>query len=125
MPCADSAIVRALIVADPNSETVMLDFIPDLTGSHLGGGMEFGTDGMLYLGVGDSEVPRRAQSLGNLNGKILRLDVDHFPNIIPADNPFVHRRGARKEIWAYGFRNPFTLAIMPGSRALLVKNAPV
>jgi glucose/arabinose dehydrogenase len=108
--------------ADPNSETVMLDHIPSLTGYHNGGAMHFGTDGMLYLGVGDSEMRQLAQSLRSLNGKILRLDVDHYPNIIPPDNPFVGRRRARPEIWAYGFRNPFTLAVIPGRKALLVND---
>jgi len=29
---------------------------------------------------------------------------------IPKDNPFVGTAGARPEIWAYGFRNPWRLA---------------
>ncbi len=28
---------------------------------------------------------------------------------VPSDNPFVSTRGARNEIWAYGFRNPHRL----------------
>src|SRR5262245_36097181 len=110
-------------VADPGSEVVMLDNIPSLTGDHNGGGMHFGGDGMLYLGVGDSDKgDARAQWLWTLSGKVLRLDVDHFPNISPSNNPFVHVPGARKEIWALGFRNPFTSAIKPGTNKLFVND---
>ena len=46
-----------------------------------------------------------------LLGKVLRIDVDtddpDVPYRIPADNPFVGEDGAREEIWAYGFRNPW------------------
>src|SRR5262249_43429890 len=42
---------------------------------------------------------------------ILRSDVDRAgadkPYSIPKDNPFVSRKGARPEIWAYGLRQPW------------------
>jgi glucose/arabinose dehydrogenase len=42
---------------------------------------------------------------------MLRIDVDHEENgaayAIPADNPFRPRAGARPEIFAYGFREPW------------------
>ena len=31
------------------------------------------------------------------------------PSAIPSDNPFMSTEGARKEVWAYGFRNPHRL----------------
>jgi len=84
---------------------------------------------VLYLGCGDggSGESRQAirsnpQRLDTLVGKVLRLipDVqDQKPGSvlsdngryrIPADNPFIATVGARKEIWAYGFRNPHRLA---------------
>jgi glucose/arabinose dehydrogenase len=109
-------------VADPGTETVMLDGIPTKTGEHNGGALHFGTDGMLYVGTGDNGIKQSAQKLGSLNGKILRLNVDAYPNVIPPDNPFVHRKGARPEIFALGFRNPFTFATIPGSNALFVND---
>jgi glucose/arabinose dehydrogenase len=109
-------------VAAPGSEVILLDNIPSPTGRHNGGSMHFGADNMLYVGIGDGGRSGRAQRLGSLSGKVLRLDVDHSPNLIPATNPFVHRRGARPEIWALGFRNPFTSAIAPGSNRLWVND---
>jgi uncharacterized repeat protein (TIGR03806 family) len=45
---------------------------------------------------------------------VLRIDVDH-PDPgrnygVPKDNPFVARKGARPELWAYGLRNPWRLS---------------
>jgi glucose/arabinose dehydrogenase len=109
-------------VADPASETVMLDGISSTSDEHNGGALHFGNDGMLYVSTGDGGKKQSAQKLGSLNGKILRLNVDAYPNVIPPDNPFVHRKGARPEIWALGFRNPFTFATIPGSNALFVND---
>ena len=94
-------------IADPSSEVVLLDNIPSTRGNHNGGSMVFGSDGMLYLGVGEAGISTNAQDVTNLNGKILRLNVHDPAHLIPADNPFVKRRHARGEIWAFGFRNPF------------------
>ncbi|MDQ3811358.1 MAG: PQQ-dependent sugar dehydrogenase [Chloroflexota bacterium] len=75
---------------------------------HNGGMLAFGPDGYLYVSNGDDEFSDKAQELGNLFGKILRLDVDSAePYAIPPTNPFVGRDGARGEIWSYGFRNPW------------------
>jgi putative heme-binding domain-containing protein len=85
------------------------------TGVHYGGGLQFGPDGYLYIGMGDTgpqEDPNgNAQNTGLLLGKMLRIDVDHktpdLPYSIPADNPFVGQPEFRPEIWAYGFREPW------------------
>jgi glucose/arabinose dehydrogenase len=95
--------------------------------NHNGGNLVFGPDGYLYIGLGDGgsdytrgdrqgDPDRNGQNLGVLLGKMLRiqprmpggsLPPDGAAYTIPADNPFVHRRGARPEIWAYGLRNPW------------------
>jgi len=83
---------------------------------------------MLYIGSGDGgsgesrlAIRMNPQRLDTLVGKILRIVPDLAEHTgsstvsdngryrIPNDNPFVTAEGARKEIWAYGFRNPARL----------------
>jgi glucose/arabinose dehydrogenase len=80
--------------------------------NHNGGWLDFGPDGMLYIGNGDggagNDPNKRGQALDTLLGKILRIDVSPATGYkIPADNPFVNRKDAKPEIWAYGLRNPW------------------
>lgn len=99
-------------LADPAEEVILQ--IDHQTLVHNGGELVFGRDGYLYISVGDGafmeELGDLAQDLGSLAGKILRIDVDQDPYGIPPDNPFVGEKGARGEIWAYGFRNPFRMS---------------
>jgi glucose/arabinose dehydrogenase len=82
--------------------------------NHNGGHIAFGPDGYLYIGLGDGgsggDPGNRAQSLGTLLGKILRIDVNGrtgtLPYGIPSTNPYVGRTGL-DQIWAYGLRNPW------------------
>ncbi len=67
-------------------------------------------DGKLYITTGDATKQTRAQDLGSINGKTLRLNDD---GTIPADNPFVNRKGARPEIWTYGHRNAQGMDFQP------------
>jgi glucose/arabinose dehydrogenase len=90
---------------------------------HQGGQVAFGPDGKLYIGIGDSSPPAGdthgwAQKLDSLHGKLLRLDVD-APNIVPQDNPFVGRTGARPEVWAYGLRNPWRFSFDSTGQAIV------
>jgi glucose/arabinose dehydrogenase len=82
--------------------------------NHNGGELTFGPDGLLYLGLGDGgsggDPERRGLDLSTWLGKILRIDPTPSadqPYTVPADNPFVGKKGARPEIWAYGLRNPW------------------
>jgi glucose/arabinose dehydrogenase len=80
--------------------------------NHKGGQLQFGPDGMLYLGFGDGggsgDPDRAAQSLRRLPGKLLRIDPRAGGGYrIPGGNPFGGRPGARGEIFAYGLRNPY------------------
>jgi|DewCreStandDraft_5_1066085.scaffolds.fasta_scaffold04322_2 glucose/arabinose dehydrogenase len=94
-------------------ETILLRF-PKHYVNHNGGRLVFGPDNYLYVSVGDSggayDPYDYAQSLFVYYGKILRLDVSR-PGMysIPPDNPFVGQYFARPEIYAYGFRNPWSL----------------
>ncbi len=94
---------------DPSSEQVLLR-IEQPYANHNGGGMAFGPNGYLYIGVGDGgsagDPENRAQSLDTLLGKLLRIDVSGGAYTIPEDNPFASG-GGKPEIWAYGLRNPW------------------
>jgi glucose/arabinose dehydrogenase len=103
-------------VADAASATsvISLDNL-SAASNHNAGWIGFGTDGDLYIAAGENANAPNSQTLSNLLGKILRIDVhsDAFPAdpannyAIPADNPFVGTAGARAEIFALGLRNPF------------------
>jgi Glucose / Sorbosone dehydrogenase len=94
---------------------------------------------VLYLECGDgasgesqiAAIRSNPQRLDNLVGKILRIVPDLNEHVttskvsengryrVPNDNPFVSTPGARREIWAYGFRNPHRLnwAVDPSNPA--------
>ena len=82
--------------------------------NHHGGALGFGPDGALYWGVGDNATGANAQNLGNIHGKILRLNTD---GSVPVDNPVIN--GARTHIYAYGLRNPFRLTFTPTGQLLV------
>jgi glucose/arabinose dehydrogenase len=71
---------------------------------HDGGGLAFGPDGQLSVGVGDAGVPDRAQDPASLNGKILRMTTTGQPPLSPA-NPDPHSL-----VWSMGHRNVQGLA---------------
>lgn len=89
----------------------------DPEGNHNGGQLNFGPDGLLYIGTGDGGgagdqhgTIGNAQNLGSLLGKILRIDPRRSGSkaySVPASNPFVGRAGARREVYSYGLRNPW------------------
>jgi len=89
--------------------------VVSVTQDHSGGCIEFGPDGCLYLGMGDTgplqDPQGHGQDMRTFLGKILRIDVDktdpNLPYAIPGDNPFRNDPDIRPEIWASGFREPW------------------
>jgi glucose/arabinose dehydrogenase len=116
-------------VANVGTERILLVIPHPTYGNHNGGGMAFGPDGYLYLGVGDGggsgDPDHHAQDKNALLGKILRIDVDgtgHGPKGaygIPPTNPFVGKTGA-DEVWAYGLRNPWRITFDRSTGALWI-----
>ena len=115
-------------VADPNSGHILLR-IDQPASNHNGGDIHFGPDGYLYIGMGDggsgNDPWNNAQTLDNLLGKMLRINVnpdiiftdsvelnetcglDQGHYFVPSDNPFISNSGECSEIWTYGWRNPW------------------
>ncbi len=99
---------------DPSSEKVLLK-IKQPYSNHNGGDLAFGPDGYLYIALGDGgdagDPDNRAQNKDTPLGKVLRIDIDAGnPYEIPASNPFAGESGVKKEIWAYGLRNPWRIS---------------
>jgi glucose/arabinose dehydrogenase len=107
-------------VVTPGTEQLIID-LKNLAGTHHnGGGLHFGPDGKLYIGVGDDETPANASSTTSVFGKLLRLNDD---GTVPADNPFVSTRtGGAQAVWADGLQNPATFAFDPASGTLYVND---
>lgn len=113
----DTRIARYTVSADPNiadaSSALEILTIDQPFGNHNGGCLKFGPDGYLYIGTGDGgsgEDPlNNGQSMDELLGKMLRLDVDAgTPYSIPANNPYANASSdTLPEIWAAGLRNPW------------------
>jgi len=91
------------------------------TGGNLAGRVYLTKDASLYVTVGDRDrlcctgtednsLRMKAQSLDNHVGKTLRLRDD---GTVPPDNPFGGRAGAKPEIFTYGHRNGYGLAVHP------------
>lgn len=77
---------------------------------HYGSRIVMDKKGYLFISVGDRGVRKKAQSLKAHMGKIIRI---HQDGRVPKDNPFFGAKGALKEIWSFGHRNPQGLAFNP------------
>ena len=127
-PNATSVISRFRVSKDnpdqalADSEEILMK-VEQPAWNHNGGTIVFGPDGMLYIVFGDGgaggDAFHNGQNLSTILGSICRIDVDHkSPGLnyaIPKDNPFEDGKTPtfatiRKEIWAYGFRNPWRIA---------------
>jgi hypothetical protein len=125
---------RNPVVVNPASYREILRFDrPQF--NHNGGTVAFGPDGLLYASIGDGgnkndigdghpPVTGNAQDLTKILGKVIRINPldplitrsrDGLISAngkyrIPRDNLFVAMAGAVKEIYAYGFRNPYRMS---------------
>lgn len=100
-------------LADPSSEKIIFR-VDQPEANHNGGQLAFGSDGFLYIGLGDGGGAGdvhgnigNGQDINTLLGSILRIDINNGePYSIPSDNPFLGVDGL-DEIFAWGFRNPW------------------
>jgi hypothetical protein len=106
-----------LDVVETDTRKIILTIIQPFS-NHNGGGIAFGPDGYLYIGMGDGgsggDPEDNGQDPQSLLGKMLRIDVDVADDAtlyeIPADNPFVGDNSVLDEIWALGLRNPWRIS---------------
>ncbi len=95
-----------------NSAAILMTITQPFS-NHNGGSIKFGTDGYLYIGMGDGgsggDPGNRAQNINENLGKMLRIDVNSTISPFytsPSSNPYVGIAG-NDEIWAIGVRNPW------------------
>ena len=119
-----TAVARARLDGEPGAERlaevqVIFRQLPKVAGRlHFGSRLVFGTDGRLFVTLGDRFSRKDdAQLLDNHLGKIVRIEAD---GRVPADNPLVGRPGARPEIWSWGHRNVQAAAIHPATGDLWI-----
>lgn len=114
------------LTRDANTHARVILEVEQPYSNHNGGTIRFGTDGYLYIGMGDGgsagDPHDHAQNPESLLGKILRVDVNRSESgnayAIPRDNPFVKNEAYRPEIWALGLRNPWKWTFHPRTGAL-------
>lgn len=108
-------------VALTGSQTILME-LPNLSTAtnHNSGAIHFGSDGNLYIAVGDNANGNNAQSFSTRLGKILRITST---GAIPTDNPFFNQTtGDNRSIWALGLRNPFTFTFQPGTGRMFIND---
>jgi glucose/arabinose dehydrogenase len=107
-------------VAVPGSERILFELDNLNATKHNGGALNSGPDGKLYAAVGENGVGANAQTLSNVLGKMLRLNMD---GTIPKDNPFYSiASGKNRAIWALGLRNPFTFAFNAAGTMMFIND---
>jgi uncharacterized repeat protein (TIGR03806 family) len=108
-------------VPDSASEVVLLE-VPQPYSNHNGGTIAFGSDGYLYIALGDGGAAgdplNHGQNTETLLGAVLRIKPEESGYSVPHDNPFVSSSTVLPEIWAYGFRNPYRFSFDRDSGAL-------
>ena len=132
---------KGALELDMDNEEILLETAVQMSHNHNGGDIAFGSDGMLYLTLGDGLSNKvkndkglsLEQATDALFGKIIRLTPD---GKIPVDNPYTPQNGyggaifcgspaerndgysgsSKKpcmEVYISGLRNPFRFAFHP------------
>jgi glucose/arabinose dehydrogenase len=121
-----TSVARGVLSADRRSLSdvrVIFRAMPTYGNNmHFGSRLAFGTDGMLYITLGErSDAPMRpyAQRMDAHLGKIIRIRPD---GSVPPDNPFVGQSGAQPEIWTVGHRNVQAAAFDPQGRFWVIEH---
>lgn len=108
--------------------TYVQDFIASDSESHTVGALAFGTDGMLFVSIGDGASYNnidvradRVQDIDSLSGKVLRIDPLTGQGL--TDNPFydgdpgsiydADPDSNRSKVYQLGLRNPFRISVDP------------
>ncbi len=122
--------VRGRSLKETMTSGKILLCIPQPEANHNGGGMVFGPDGYLWIGLGDGGGANDehgplldendpdsylgfSQDIGTYHGKLLRIEIDHIKKYkIPMDNPKINPD--LPEIVALGFRNPWRMSFNKG-----------
>ncbi len=107
-------VARARLVEHRLEDTeIVFRALPKVGGGrHFGSRLLFGTDGLLYITLGDRGDRSSAQDPSGHPGSIIRVHADGG---LPADNPLVGQAPARPEIFTYGNRNVQGIALQPGT----------
>ncbi|MEO3890720.1 PQQ-dependent sugar dehydrogenase [Nonomuraea sp. B5E05] len=124
----DGAVTLARYGLDDASLEPLLSQEHAENSNHNGGQITFGTDGNLYMSIGDGggsgDPFDSGQRVDTLLGKILRIDVSRscgdLAYCVPEDNPFAGVAGAREEIWMYGGRNPWRFSVDPADGSMWI-----
>lgn len=91
--------------------------VPQPASNHNGGDLHLGPDGTLWWALGDGGASNdrfgNGQRPDTLLGTILRITPTADGYTIPADNPFADGQDGAPEVWAYGLRNPWRIALDP------------
>ncbi|MCC6510865.1 MAG: PQQ-dependent sugar dehydrogenase [Pirellulaceae bacterium] len=126
-PLNDGSRISRFQVTESNPPTIdvssELPIITWLSGGHNGCDLAFDNSGHLLFSTGDATAPsppdglQTGQDVSDLLSSVLRIDVRGAtaakPYTIPEDNPFQNAGNTRPEVWAFGFRNPWRIAIDP------------
>jgi glucose/arabinose dehydrogenase len=114
-PGGDGTELARAKLAGARLENVQVLFRQDpkgRSGEHFGGRIVFDRAGFVYLTLGERGEKERAQRPDDHAGSVIRLRDD---GSVPADNPFVGRKGWKPEKFDLGHRNQQGAALHPKS----------